>query len=160
MNSEPNEYALALRARTGDREALTTLIDRTRFRLFALAYAELRHVEDAQDAVASALLNICLHVRELRQPERIHAWMNSVVHNEARRLRRGPASSALRLDDLDGWGRDSEEMQTARLYADIERALQLLPCRQAQAIRLFHLHHWSIGEIARAMRRSEGTVKS
>src|ERR687888_30722 len=90
MNREPDEYELALRARDGDREALAALAERTRLRLFALAYAELRHYEDAQDAVASALLRICLHIHELRQPERIRGWMQRIVLNEAHRLRRGP----------------------------------------------------------------------
>ena len=54
MKPEPDELELALRARNGDREALAELIERLRFGLFALAYAELRHYEDAQDAVPPA----------------------------------------------------------------------------------------------------------
>jgi DNA-directed RNA polymerase specialized sigma24 family protein len=89
MNPEPDEYALALRARGGDREALAELVEQTRLRLFALAYAELRHYEDAHDAVAAALLQICRHITELREPERVRAWMQSIVRNEARLIRRG-----------------------------------------------------------------------
>src|SRR5262245_18374861 len=92
MDREPDEYELALRARGGDWEALAELVERTRLRLFALAYADLRHYEDAQDAVASALLRICLHVGELREPARVHAWMNAIVRNEIRQMRRGPAA--------------------------------------------------------------------
>lgn len=82
MEAEHQEYELALRARDGDREALAELVERTRVRLFALAYAELRHYDDAHDAVAGALLRICRHVGELWQPEpvtcpksRCRAWM-------------------------------------------------------------------------------------
>src|SRR5947209_6445405 len=85
MDPEPDECELARRARDGDQEALSELIERVRLRLFALAYAELRHYDDAQDAVASALLRICRHVGELREPERARAWMNTIVRNEARR---------------------------------------------------------------------------
>src|SRR3981081_3551875 len=74
MNPEPGEYELALRARQGDPDALAELVARTRLRLLALAYAELRHYDDAPDAVASALLQICRHVRELREPERVREW--------------------------------------------------------------------------------------
>src|SRR5919197_1010611 len=52
----PDEYELALRARDGDREALSELLERARLRLFALAYAEFGHYEDAQDVVAAAVL--------------------------------------------------------------------------------------------------------
>src|SRR5260221_386819 len=61
MNVQPEEYELALRAREGDADALTELIERMRPRLFALAYRDLGHHEDAQDALAAALLNICRH---------------------------------------------------------------------------------------------------
>src|SRR6266567_667469 len=83
MDPEPDEIELARRARDGDREALAELVERARLPLFALAYAELRHYQDAEDAVAAALLQICRHVGELRQPERIRAWMQSIVRNEA-----------------------------------------------------------------------------
>lgn len=70
-----------------DPEALDALVERHRHRLFALAYARLRHCEDAQDAVATALLRICQHVGQLRQPGQMASWMFSVVRNEAIRLR-------------------------------------------------------------------------
>src|SRR5437667_12393604 len=99
MDPEPDEIELAQRARDGDRDALAELVERTRLGLFALAYAELRHYDDAQDAVAAALLQVCLHVGELRQPERIRAWMLTIVRNETHRLRRGWSTSLLRLEE-------------------------------------------------------------
>src|SRR2546426_7529330 len=97
MDIEASEYELALRAREGDREALAELVERTRLRLFALAYAELRHYDDAHDAVAAALLQICRHITEVREPEKVRAWMQSIVRNEVHRLRRGPAAATLPL---------------------------------------------------------------
>jgi cell division protein FtsZ len=157
MDQEPNEYELALRARAGDREALAKLVERTRLGLFKLAYAELRHYDDAQDAVAAALLQVCLHVGELRQPERIRAWMQSIVRNEAHRLRRGRGASPLRLDEAEG---RTEGAVPSLLLLDIDRALQRLPVNQAEAVRLFYLHHLSLEEIARRLGRSRGTIGS
>ncbi|MCW3055881.1 MAG: hypothetical protein JWN14_5051 [Chthonomonadales bacterium] len=158
-SSNTNEYELARRARQGDPEALGLLIEQNRERLFALAYAELRHYADAQDAVASALLNVCIHIRHLRQPERMHAWMNSIVRNEARRLRRGP-DAPLRLDDFPHESLSSDTLQAVLRDADITQALRQLSPNQAQAIQLFYLQQWSIHEIAQRMDHSEGTVKS
>src|SRR5712692_678505 len=118
MNTEPGEYELALRARQGDPDALAELVARTRMRLFSLAYAELRHYDDAHDAVASALLQICRHIKELREPERVRAWMQSIVRNEARRLRRGPGASVMRLD---GAEIEAEGPVQSFLRLDIER---------------------------------------
>jgi RNA polymerase sigma factor (sigma-70 family) len=155
MEREPNEYDLALRARDGDRDALTELVERTRVRLFALAYAELRHYEDAQDAVAASLLQICLHVGELRQPESIRAWMQSIVRNEVRRLRRGLTASVTSLEEVEHHAGDANP---SLLRMDIERALQQLPTHQAQAIRLFYLDDLSTREIAERMGRTKGTI--
>ncbi len=156
MNPEPDEYSLALRARSGDREALAELVERTRQRLFALAYAELRHYEDAQDAVAAALFQICRHVGELREPGRAREWMQSIVRNEVRRLRRGRPST-LPLEDGDAAVDDD---RLSLLSLDIDRALRQLPGDQAQASRLFYLEEIPIAEIARRLARPEGTVKS
>src|SRR5437667_3400460 len=118
MDDEPEEYRLALRAREGDAEALAELVERTRLRLFALAYAELRHYEDAQDAVAGALLQICRHVTELRDPSRVRAWMHSIVRNEVRRLCRGPHAPVSPLDAVDPQTGDASP---SLLRLDVER---------------------------------------
>src|ERR1041385_4923681 len=120
MDCKPTEYDLALRARDGDQEALAELVERTRLRLFSLAYAELRHYDDAQDAVAAALLQVCRHVQELREPERVRAWMHSIVRNEVRRLRRGTDAYLLSLADAECPADDSGP---SLLRLDIGRAL-------------------------------------
>jgi RNA polymerase sigma factor (sigma-70 family) len=160
MDDERSEYELALRARAGHREALAELVERMRLRLFTLAYAELRHYENAQDAVASALLQICLHVGELRQPERIRAWMQRIVRNEVHRLRRGLGPSPLGLESLEAAETPFEEAAPTLLRMDIDRALRRLPVNQAQAIRLFYLEELSMGQIARRLGCSRGTLGS
>jgi|SRR5579871_1283395 len=97
-STEQDENALAVRARDGDREALALLVERLRLWLFAIAYAELGHYQDAQDAVASALARTCLHIGDLRQPERLRAWLRSVAQNEARRLLRKRAHTDILLE--------------------------------------------------------------
>src|SRR2546422_9601020 len=124
MDIEASEYELALRAREGDREALAELVERTRLRLFALAYAELRHFEDAQDAVGSALLQICRHVRELREPEHVRAWMQSIVRHEVYRLRRRAGAAVVSLEEAP---EPIDPTEPSLLGLDIQRALRRLP---------------------------------
>jgi len=156
MDREPDEYELARRARDGDQEALAALIERTRLQLFALAYAELRHYQDAQDAVAAALYHVCRHVGELREPAKVRAWMNSIVRNEVRRLRRRPDAALASLEERELPAHDTEP---SVLRLDIERALRRLPRDQARAIALFYLARLPIREIARRVERPEGTIK-
>lgn len=162
MDTNPDEYALAMRARDGDRQALEELIQRTRVQLFGLAYAELRHFEDAQDAVAAALLRICRHVGRLKDPARAHQWMNSIVRNEARRLRQGPPPIPLSPDELDRPDPAIQELEGkgSALRLDIEAALKQLPFEHRLALRLFYLDDTPVAEIARRTGRPENTVKS
>jgi RNA polymerase sigma factor (sigma-70 family) len=157
MDRELKEYELALRARDGDRDALAQLVERTRLPLFQLAYADLRHYDDAQDAVAAALVQVCLHVGELRQPERIRVWMQSIVRNEVRRLRRGSGAATLSLEEREPPASDAGP---SLLRLDIERALRRLPDEMAQAMRLFYLEDLSLDEVMRRTGRSKGTIAS
>ncbi len=168
MDTKGNEADLARRARNGDREALSDLVERSRLRLFALAYAELRHYEDAQDAVAAALVQICLHVGKLREPERVGAWMAMIVRHEARRLRRraaAPLGVAIEEATVEGWERLSGATAAgaaadhAALRLDVQRALRRLPREEARAVALFYLSGRPIREIAVEVGRPEGTIK-
>lgn len=157
MDREPDECELARRARDGDRSALSDLVERVRRRLFALALAELHHYQDAQDAVAAALLRICRHIGELREPENVRAWMSIIVRNEARtRLKR----RAWEPVSLEEWRPPSgDDAPASSLRLDIELALRRLPREQATAIALFYLGRVPLRDIARLTGRPEGTIK-
>src|SRR5438128_3705846 len=157
MDVQSDEYELALRARDGDTEALAELVERTRLRLLALAYRELGHYDDAQDAVASALLKICQHVGELREPGTISAWMQKIVRNEALALRRGRGAPLASLDEAEFQIGGTEP---SLLRLEIELALRWLPDYEAEAIRLFYLHQLPLNEVAGRVGRSRGTVGS
>jgi RNA polymerase sigma factor (sigma-70 family) len=158
MKPETDELALALRARNGDQEALTELIRRMELRLFAWAFAELRHREDAQDAVAAAVLRIYRHVGGLRMPEHIHAWMRRIVQNEARRLQQHHEAEAAGVPTEETPSAVCEPAQSL-LRLDVERALKRLPYDQARTLAWFYLADLSIEEIARRAKRPEGTIK-
>jgi RNA polymerase sigma-70 factor (ECF subfamily) len=158
MDTKADESELARRARDGDAEALAELVERARRSLFAVAYAELRHYDDAQDAVAAALLQICLHMGELREPERVGAWMQAIVRNEARLcLRRSAPSAPAR--SLEALVSSAAEDAPSLLRLDVMAALQRLPWEEARAVALFYLARLPIREIAQVLGRPEGTIK-
>lgn len=156
MNTNPEEseeYTLAVRARDGERDALGELITRLHGPLFAVAFAELHHYEDARDAVADAVLRICRNIGGLRDPAQARAWMLRIARNEARRRRPLPS---LRTDAEAV--SDSFTMPSL-LRLDVERALRSLPTDTASAIALFYLDGLSVAEIAAQLGRPAGTVK-
>lgn len=157
--NEQDEYKLTVRARSGDLDALSALVERYRLRLFAIAYNELRHYEDAQDAVASALVRVCQHIGDLQDVASLRAWMNTIVRNEARRQvqRRTLTGTRVSLDELPDLPTPPDQ---AHLRLDVKEALRRLPVDQGRAVALFYLANISIREIARRTGRPEGTIKS
>jgi RNA polymerase sigma-70 factor (ECF subfamily) len=156
MNVPSEEIVLAVRSGAGDQEALAELVERMRGPFFALAYAELRQYEDALDAVASALMQICRHIGDLREPEWYLPWMRSILRNEIRQIRRRSEPSSLLLEERDVPSADSPDLI---LRLDVERALARLPGDQAQAMVLHYLAGLPISRIAEQLDRPEGTVK-
>lgn len=157
MDSDPDEYILALRARAGDRNALAELVERFRLPLFMLAYRLLGNYDDAQDAVAAALLQACRHVTGLREPGGMGAWLRSIVRNEARRLHRQAGEPAFPLEEAEG---EAEGPGISLLRFDVESAFRRMPGPHARALRMFYLDGLPVEEIARRTGCSQGTVKS
>jgi len=123
INTDTEEYNLAVRAHAGDLDALSELVERSRLSLFGLAYAEIGHYEDAQDVLVAALSHICLHISALQEPEHVRTWMWSIVRNEARQFRR---KRQPRLDDtsVEWIPSDANSLPACLLRVDVERALE------------------------------------
>jgi RNA polymerase sigma factor (sigma-70 family) len=149
---------LAGRAKNGDWDALALLADNLRGPLFAVAYAELRHYDDAQDAVANALLRICRHLPALRSPGKVRAWAGNIARNEARRLHK---YRLRHTQSHAAWAEEGQENPARRsaLLLDVERVLRALPVEQARAVSLFYRDGFSVRDIATRLGRPEGTVK-
>src|SRR3989304_3512140 len=87
--------ALVERARNGDEDAFTQLVDLDGDRCYAIAYRILRDVERAKDAVQQAFLLAWRELPRLREPERFQVWLYRLLVNagyeEAARHRRWTA---------------------------------------------------------------------
>jgi RNA polymerase sigma factor (sigma-70 family) len=140
-------YRLATEARGGDLDALSRLVDSVRMRLSAIAFSVSENYADAQDAVAGAVVEICLHIGDLREPRVISAWMRRIVRREALRIRGNRRAAPLTDCETD---HGAGAIQSV-LRIDVERALHHLPATHSRAIRLFYFEALSLGEIAAEM---------
>jgi RNA polymerase sigma-70 factor (ECF subfamily) len=70
---------LAERARQGDHDAFTALVDGSIGRLYAVAFLILRDRDRAHDAVQEALVAAWRDIRGLRDPDRLDAWFRRLV---------------------------------------------------------------------------------
>ena len=83
-----DQRGLVERAREGDHDAFTVLVDLTIARLDTAARLVLRDPELAHDAVQEALIRAWRDLRSLRDPDRFGAWVHRLTINACLDLHR------------------------------------------------------------------------
>jgi RNA polymerase sigma-70 factor (ECF subfamily) len=76
-----DQRELIARAREGDHDAFTALVDQHLARLDAAARMVLRDPELARDAVQEALIRAWRDLPKLREPDRFEAWLHRLTVN-------------------------------------------------------------------------------
>jgi RNA polymerase sigma-70 factor (ECF subfamily) len=166
---------LAVRARRGDRQALTLLYERYRRRLFGFLVKMLGDRTLAEDVYQEVWIKVLQGITTY-DPRGGHfrGWLFRVAANAAvdRRRRRDPLAG-VELDapvDVEGESRIermSSELpgpdrlgEAEALGRALDRALDGLSERQRTAVLLRHQQGLSYPELARAMNVPEGTAKT
>src|SRR6476620_8944736 len=75
---------LLARARTGERDAFTAVVERHHAELVRSAYAITGDVDVARDAAQLAWIKAWQQLPKVREPERLRAWLIAIAVNEAR----------------------------------------------------------------------------
>jgi RNA polymerase sigma-70 factor (ECF subfamily) len=156
------QHDLAERARGGDHDAFSALVDGSIGRLYGVACLILRDRDRAHDAVQEAMIAAWRDIRGLRDPERVDAWFRRLVvracYRQARRDQRrtvvelrvvseaAPVSPSPELTVLD---RDRLERGFGRLSPD-HRAILVLT----------HYLGLPLTEVAETLDIPTGTAKS
>ena len=157
---------LVNRARSGDKRALETLVERHAPRVNRLAAHLLGDLEDARDAAQESLVKLCTRLRQFRGEAQFGTWLHRLVVNTCRdrmawqRVRR---TEPLPLEDpATGDGGDGDPARLALLgdlRRDVADALSKLSRDQRIAVVLRDSFGFSYEEIARVARMPVGTAK-
>ncbi len=154
-------------------DAFLRLVER---RAFRMAELQLRHREDAMDAVQDAMLRLVRHYRDKPADEWAPLFWGilrrRVVDLQRRRKVRSIVVGWLGGghnsdgDELPVWEPADhgpgplDHLRDAQSYADLAAAVRRLPQRQREAFMLRMLEGLDVAETARAMGCSEGSVKT
>ena len=156
-----DQRALVERAKGGDHDAFTTLLDGRLARLDAAARLIVRDPELARDAVQDALIRAWRDLPGLRDPDRLDAWLHRLLANACldlvRRRRRRVVEVELSPIDL------PSAVDTASALADrqvLDDALARLDPGHRAVVALHYLLGLPLPEVAAALRIPIGTAKS
>jgi RNA polymerase sigma-70 factor, ECF subfamily len=157
---------LVNRARSGDKRALETLVERHAPRVNRLAAHLLGDLEEARDAAQESLVKLCTRLRQFRGEAQFGTWLHRLVVNTCRdrmawqRVRR--TEPLLLEETATGDGGDGDPARLA-LLGDLRRevadALAKLSRDQRIAVVLRDSFGLSYEEIARVARMPVGTAK-
>lgn len=160
------ESQLIRRATAGEVAAFEQLAERHRSALRSLALRMLRNSDDANDVVQDTLVKAFRAIKEFDPTRPIRPWLcrictNCCVDAVRQRKRDGDSLDAHEYILVDESQESADE--TAGLSIErgqVMRAVQKLPENYRRIILMRHFDHMDVNEIADALDKPEGTIKS
>ena len=157
--TERPDAELVARVRDGDATAFEVLM-RRHFRMaFLIALAQLGERADAEDACQDAFVRCWERIDECRNPERVSAWIATVVRNTAHnrrdylRVRRAAPIEAAAHVTSGSCGISNLELVELRAF--LTEALAQVSPVQREVVLLHDLEGWKHAEIAKRLDLSE-----
>jgi len=85
--TDPEDYLLVTRARSGEREALETLVGRHQTWIYNIALRMLSHPQDAQDATQEILIKALTTLSWFEGRSSFRTWLYRIVLNHVLNIR-------------------------------------------------------------------------
>lgn len=158
------ESHLIVRASEGDQEAFEMLCATYRPALVSLAHRMLRHPDDAHDAVQDTLVKAFRAIRDFDPERPLKPWLCRICANccvDAVRARRRDGDNLDQHEYMlqEGVGVD-DRAEGQIQQGQILEAIGRLPEKYQRIILMRHFRHMDVNEIAIALDKPEGTIKS
>jgi RNA polymerase sigma factor (sigma-70 family) len=157
-----DDPALVEALRSGDPQAPRLLIERYQGVVFGLCYRMMNHTQDAEDVTQETFVRALKGMAGFDNTRPISPWLLEIAANRCRtaladRARRPRASSQPIEDRPDPRAGLAD---TDDLAGELERGLQSLRPEYRLVFALYHEQNLSYEEIAAAITRPVGTVKT
>jgi RNA polymerase sigma-70 factor (ECF subfamily) len=146
----------------GDQTAMLQLVDRYRATVFRLCYRMLGHRQDAEDAAQETFVRALRSLSNWDCGRRFEPWLLAIAGNRCRTMlaarHRRPRIARLESDQCIDHAPNWQAVR--HLAEEVQLALQQIRPEFREAFVLFQENELSYDEIAEAMRRPLGTIKT
>ncbi len=164
---EDSDAELVSRALAGDRDAFSRIVSRYQILICSLAYSRIGHLGLSEDVAQETFITAWKHLRLLREPDKLRAWLCGIVRNRIRknlqREGREPVRAAEPLETVDDSpareALPSEQTIGREEEAILWRSLERIPELYREPLILFYREHQSIAQVATELELSEDAVK-
>jgi RNA polymerase sigma factor (sigma-70 family) len=154
---------LVRNAKSGDREALITLLLEMETHVYRTAYYILGNEQDAMDASQEALIRIYTKIDSYEEKALFKTWVQRIVTNICiDKFRK--AKPTISIDELEmsftSHSNVEDEIMGDYLAKDIREAIDKLPEHHRSVVVLRYMQDFSYHEIAESLNLPLNTVKS
>lgn len=174
QGNTPSDRTLVERTLAGDSSAFAALHKRYYARVYRLALMRCRSAQDAEDVASETFVRAITHLKSFRfQGESLFPWLSRIASNLAADQGRraagmplvsldGPTAEGVRslLEALPGAPDPFELADRHETQQLVRAAVAALPADQAEAVLMRFGSDLPLKEIALAMNRTEGAIKS
>lgn len=156
-----DEVRLVQRVAEGDASAYRELVLRYASRLRQYAFRITRNEPEAEDVVQETFLRLWLRASDYSPRARVTTWLHRIVHNlSVDKLRARKTDDPIDSERLAVSAPQPDLVDAKRRALALDRALSLLPERQASAVVLVHLQGLSGAEAAEVLGVSAEALES
>ena len=154
------EASLVRRCLKGEPAAVEALVEQFQSSVYSLCARLLGHRHDAEDVTQEVFLRVFRSLRRWDSSRPLKPWIIGITVNRCRTMVGQRARRPELVDYLQDQIAAPAEDDSAELVREIRFALDDLRPEFREVFVLFHEHHQSYEEIARALHCPIGTVKT
>jgi RNA polymerase sigma-70 factor (ECF subfamily) len=156
----PDEADLVRRCLRSEPEAVRELVDRFQGEVYGLCYRLLNHCQDAEDVTQEVFLRIFRSLRRWDSARPLKPWITGITVNRCRTWLSQRKRRPELVDFLHDVAHSPPADDTAELVQEIQSALADLRPEYRSVFVLFHEHGQAYEDIAAALERPVGTIKT
>lgn len=153
--------SLINKAKNGDLEALSELIEQNELVLYKTATTILKNTEDVKDAVQETLINIYTNLKDLKEEKYFKTWATRILINKCYDIINKNNLNNQKNDKVKAVYVTEENVviENKLEETDLERALKLIDENLKLITILYYYNDFKIKEIAKILNTPEGTIK-
>ena len=144
----------------GDKEAIQHLVDRFQPEVYGLCVRLLNHRHDAEDVTQEVFLRVFRSLRRWDPSRPLKPWVMGITLNRCRTWLTQRARRPEPVDYLQDTAAAPDAGDAAELLSEIRAAMSDLRAEYRSVFVLFHEQGLAYEEIARALERPVGTIKT